>query len=130
MWLKSLQLANFRNYPQLSVDFTAGQILLYGENGEGKTNLVEAVSYLSALESHRVSGYQSLIQKDHPTAQLSGKVNHNSRELLVGIELNRETSNRYFLNGSARKKTSEILGLVRTVSFSPEDLDLIRRDPG
>jgi DNA replication and repair protein RecF len=57
-------------------------------------------------------------------------VNHNSRELLVGIELNRETSNRYFLNGSARKKTSEILGLVRTVSFSPEDLDLIRRDPG
>ena len=129
MWLKSLQLANFRNYSQLSVDFSAGQVLL-GQNGEGKTNLVEAVSYLSSLESHRVSGYQSLIQKDHTTAQLSGKVNHNSRELLVGIELNRDTSNRYFLNGSARKKTSEILGLVRTVSFAPEDLDLIRRDPG
>ncbi len=129
MWLKSLQLANFRNYSQLSVDFSAGQVLL-GQNGEGKTNLVEAVSYLSSLESHRVSGYQSLIQKDHTTAQLSGKVNHNSRELLVGIELNRDASNRYFLNGSARKKTSEILGLVRTVSFAPEDLDLIRRDPG
>jgi DNA replication and repair protein RecF len=129
LWLKSLQLANFRNYSQLSVDFSAGQVLLYGQNGEGKTNLVEAVSYLSVLESHRVSGYQSLIQKDHATAQLSGKVNHNSRELLIGVELNRDSSNRYFLNGSARKKTAEILGLVRTVSFSPEDLDLIRRDP-
>jgi len=129
LWLKSLQLANFRNYSQLNVDFAAGQVLLYGQNGEGKTNLVEAVSYLSVLESHRVSGYQSLIQKDHSTAQLSGKVNHNSRELLVGIELNKDSGNRYFLNGSARKKTSEILGLVRTVSFSPEDLDLIRRDP-
>jgi len=104
-------------------------VLLFGQNGEGKTNLLEAVSYLSSLESHRVTGYQSLIQKDQPTAQLSGKVNHNSRELLVGIELNKDTSNRYFLNGSARKKTSEILGWVRTVSFAPEDLDLIRRDP-
>ena len=129
MWLKSLQLANFRNYLQLNLDLSAGQVLLYGQNGEGKTNLVEAISYLSTLESHRVSGYQSLIQQGPTTAQLSGKVNHNSRELLIGVELNKEASNRYFLNGSARKKTSEVLGLVRTVSFSPEDLDLIRRDP-
>ena len=130
MWLKSLQLANFRNYSQLNADFSAGQVLLYGQNGEGKTNLVEAISYLSTLESHRVTGYQSLIQQEQTTAQLSGKVIHNSRELLIGVELNKEASNRYFLNGSARKKTSEVLGLVRTVSFSPEDLDLIRRDPG
>ena len=129
MWLKSLQLANFRNYLQLNLDLSFGQVLLYGQNGEGKTNLVEAISYLSTLESHRVTGYQSLIQQGQTTAQLSGKVNHNSRELLIGVELNKEASTRYFLNGSARKKTSEVLGLVRTVSFSPEDLDLIRRDP-
>ena len=129
MWLKSLQLANFRNYLQLNLDLSFGQVLLYGQNGEGKTNLVEAISYLSTLESHRVTGYQSLIQQGQTTAQLSGKVNHNSRERLIGVELNKEASNRYFLNGSARKKTSEVLGLVRTVSFSPEDLDLIRRDP-
>ena len=129
MWLKSLQLANFRNYSQLNLDLSSGQVLLYGQNGEGKTNLVEAISYLSTLESHRVTGYQSLIQQGQTTAQLSGKVNQNSRELLIGVELNKEASNRYFLNGSARKKTSEVLGLVRTVSFSPEDLDLIRRDP-
>jgi len=129
LWLKSLQLANFRNYLQLNLDLSFGQVLLYGQNGEGKTNLVEAISYLSTLESHRVTGYQSLIQQGQTTAQLSGKVNQNSRELLIGVELNKEASNRYFLNGSARKKTSEVLGLVRTVSFSPEDLDLIRRDP-
>ena len=92
-------------------------VLLYGQNGEGKTNLVEAISYLSTLESHRVTGYQSLIQQEHTTAQLSGKVNHNSRELLIGVELNKETSNRYFLNGSARKKTSEVLGLVKNSFF-------------
>jgi DNA replication and repair protein RecF len=130
LWLKSLQLANFRNYAQLNVDFSAGQILLFGQNGEGKTNLVEAVCYLSSLDSHRVTGYQALIQQDNATSQLSGRVNNNDRELLIGIELNKDASNRYFLNGSVRKKSSEIVGLVGTVSFAPEDLDLIRRDPG
>lgn len=129
MWLESLQLSNYRNYEQLSANFVAGSILVFGENGEGKTNLLEAVSYISSLESHRVAGYQSLIRQNQPSAQLSAKVNHNSRQMLVGIELGRDASNRYFLNGSVRKKTSEILGLVRTVSFAPEDLDLIRRDP-
>lgn len=129
MWLESLQLSNYRNYEQLSANFVAGPILVFGENGEGKTNLLEAVSYISSLESHRVAGYQSLIRQNQPSAQLSAKVNHNSRQMLVGIELGRDASNRYFLNGSVRKKTSEILGLVRTVSFAPEDLDLIRRDP-
>ena len=129
MWLESLQLSNYRNYEQLSANFVAGPILVFGENGQGKTNLIEAVSYISSLESHRVAGYQSLIRQNQPSAQLSAKVNHNSRQMLVGIELGRDASNRYFLNGSIRKKTSEILGLVRTVSFAPEDLDLIRRDP-
>lgn len=129
MWLESLQLSNYRNYDQLSANFVAGPILVFGENGEGKTNLLEAVSYISSLESHRVAGYQSLIRQDQPSAQLSAKVNHNSRQMLVGIELGRDASNRYFVNGSVRKKTSEILGLIRTVSFAPEDLDLIRRDP-
>lgn len=129
MWLESLQLSNYRNYDQLSANFAAGPILVFGENGEGKTNLLEAVSYISSLESHRVAGYQSLIRQNQPSAQLSAKVNHNSRQMLVGIELGRDASNRYFLNGSVRKKTSEILGLIRTVSFAPEDLDLIRRDP-
>ncbi len=129
MWLRSLQLTGYRNYEQLSAEFPAGPVLIIGENGEGKTNLVEAVGYLSTLESHRVSGYQALIQKHQVSSQLSAKVSHQGRDLMVGIELNKDSPNRFFLNGSQRKKTTEILGLIRTVTFAPEDLDLIRRDP-
>ena len=129
MWLRSLQLTGYRNYEQLSAEFPAGPVLIIGENGEGKTNLVEAIGYLSTLESHRVSGYQTLIQKHQVSSQLSAKVSHQGRDLMVGIELNKDSPNRFFLNGSQRKKTSEILGLIRTVTFAPEDLDLIRRDP-
>ena len=129
MWLKSLQLANYRNYQQLALEMEPGPTLIIGKNGEGKTNLVEAVGYLSSLESHRVTGYQSLIYQEQPTAQISGKVINGERTLMVGVELNKDSQNRYFLNGSQRKKSSEILGLIRSVSFAPEDLDLIRRDP-
>ncbi|MDG1817090.1 MAG: DNA replication/repair protein RecF [Aquiluna sp.] len=129
MWLRSLQLTGYRNYEQLSAEFPAGPVLIIGENGEGKTNLVEAIGYLSTLESHRVSGYQALIQKHQVSSQLSAKVSHQGRDLMVGIELNKDSPNRFFLNGSQRKRTSEILGLIRTVTFAPEDLDLIRRDP-
>ena len=129
MWLRSLQLTGYRNYEQLSAEFPAGPVLIIGENGEGKTNLVEAIGYLSTLESHRVSGYQALIQKHQVSSQLSAKVSHQGRDLMVGIELNKDSPNRFFQNGSQRKKTSEILGLIRTVTFAPEDLDLIRRDP-
>lgn len=129
MWLRSLQLTSYRNYEQLSAEFPAGPVLIIGENGEGKTNLVEAIGYLSTLESHRVSGYQALIRKHQVSSQLSAKVSHQGRDLMVGIELNKDSPNRFFLNGSQRKKTSEILGLIRTVTFAPEDLDLIRRDP-
>jgi len=129
LWLRSLQLTGYRNYEQLSAEFPAGPVLIIGENGEGKTNLVEAIGYLSTLESHRVSGYQALIQKHQASSQLSAKVSHQGRDLMVGIELNKDSPNRFFLNGSQRKKSSEILGLIRTVTFAPEDLDLIRRDP-
>jgi len=129
LWLRSLQLTGYRNYEQLSAEFPAGPVLIVGENGEGKTNLVEAIGYLSTLESHRVAGYQSLIQKNQSSSQLSAKVSHQGRDLMVGVELNKDRPNRFFLNGSQRKKTSEILGLIRTVTFAPEDLDLIRRDP-
>ena len=129
MWLRSLQLTGYRNYEQLSAEFPAGPVLIVGENGEGKTNLVEAIGYLSTLESHRVAGYQPLIQKNQSSSQLSARVSHQGREIMVGVELNKDRPNRFFLNGSQRKKTSEILGLIRTVTFAPEDLDLIRRDP-
>ena len=129
MWISSLQLENFRNYRQLSVSFEPGINLLIGENGAGKTNLVEACVYLSTLESHRVSGYTALIGSEGASSQLSLKAKNNGREISVAAELNKDKPNRYFLNSHQLKRTSDLVGVSKVVVFAPEDLDLVRRDP-
>ena len=129
MWISSLQLENFRNYRQLSVSFEPGINLLIGENGAGKTNLVEACVYLSTLESHRVSGYTALIGSEGASSQLSLKAKNNGREISVAAELNKDKPNRYFLNSHQVKRTSDLVGVSKVVVFAPEDLDLVRRDP-
>lgn len=129
MWLSELQLTDFRNYQSAAITLNPGPNLLYGANGEGKTNLVEAIQFSSNLKSHRVSGYQNLIRQGQPSAQLAVRGNHAQRELLVGIEISAKTQNRYFVNGNQVRKPAEVLGLIGAVMFAPEDLDLIRRDP-
>ena len=129
MWISSLQLENFRNYRQLALNFEPGINLLIGENGAGKTNLVEACVYLSALESHRVTGYSALIHSTQQSAQLSLKAKNDNREISVAAELNRDKPNRYFLNSHQVKRTSDLVGVSKVVVFAPEDLDLVRRDP-
>jgi DNA replication and repair protein RecF len=129
VWISSLQLENFRNYRQLSVNFEPGINLLIGENGAGKTNLVEACVYLSTLESHRVSGYTALIGSEGASSQLSLKAKNDGREISVAAELNRDKPNRYFLNSHQVKRTSDLVGVSKVVVFAPEDLDLVRRDP-
>jgi DNA replication and repair protein RecF len=129
VWISSLQLENFRNYRQLALNFEPGINLLIGENGAGKTNLVEACVYLSMLESHRVTGYGSLIHSESASSQLSLKAKNDSREISVAAELNRDKPNRYFLNAHQVKRTSDLVGVSKVVVFAPEDLDLVRRDP-
>jgi len=129
VWISSLQLENFRNYRQLSLTFEPGINLLIGENGAGKTNLVEACVYLSTLESHRVSGYGALIRSESASSQLSLKAKNDGREISVAAELNRDKPNRYFLNSHQVKRTSDLVGISKVVVFAPEDLDLVRRDP-
>ncbi len=129
MWLSELQLTDFRNYQSAAITLKPGPNLLYGANGEGKTNLVEAIQFSSNLKSHRVSGYQNLIRQGQPSAQVVVSGNHAQRELLVGIEISAKTQNRYFVNGNQMRKPAEVLGLIGAVMFAPEDLDLIRRDP-
>lgn len=129
MWLSSLELTNFRNYADITVALSKGAVLFHGPNGEGKTNLVEAIQFASTLRSHRVSGYQNLIRQQQATSQLAVRGNHAGRELLVGIEVSAKSQNRYFVNGNQVRKPAEVTGLIGTVIFAPEDLDLIRRDP-
>ena len=129
MWVSELQLAGFRNYQSLQLAPVEGRNLIHGANGEGKTNLVEAVGYLSSLSSHRLGNQKSLVIDGGQSAQVSAKVRSGDRELTVGVEINTTATNRYFLNGSQRKRASEILGNLAAVVFAPEDLDVVRRDP-
>lgn len=129
MWVKSLKLESFRNYVNLDVGFSEGMNLLFGDNGNGKTNLAEAIYFLSELQSHRNSDNKTLLQTGHSKAVVVAEVQNQERILLLGAEINIGTSNKYFINGNQQKRTSEFLGLIKTVIFAPEDLDLIRRDP-
>lgn len=129
MWLSSIQLTNFRNYSEAEIALSSGPILFHGENGEGKTNLVEAVNFVAGLESHRVAGYQTLIQHQKPQTQIVVRGNFKNREMLVGIEINADKANRYFVNGNQVRKSGDLIGLISSVIFAPEDLDIVRRDP-
>ena len=130
MWVKNLKLSNFRNYKDCSIDLKPGMNLLFGDNGNGKTNLVEAIFYLANLESHRSSDTKSLLKQGQTTSSLIAEVSYRERNLLLAAEINAGSSNRYYLNGNQQKKTSDFQGLLNAVIFAPEDLDLIRRDPG
>jgi DNA replication and repair protein RecF len=127
--IRGIQLGNFRNYKELLLEITPGFNLFYGENGQGKTNLVEAVGYLANLESHRVSGYQSLIREGADSATISANAVLGNRKQAVAIEINRASPNRAWLNGNLRKKLTDLAGVVSVVQFAPEDIDIVRRDP-
>lgn len=128
MRVTSLSLANYRNYEQLSIELVTGVNLLIGKNGQGKTNLVEAIRYCSTLSSHRSSS-SALIKNEEKQASIGIELENSGKKLKLGIELNKDSANRHSINGNLVKKSSEILGALTTVIFSPEDIDLIRRDP-
>lgn len=132
MLIKHLSLANFRNYKTAEVAFSPGVNLLVGPNGQGKTNLVEAIRYLSTLSSHRVAGYLPLIrhaQPDVEQAVIRVLASHDSRDALIEVELNRTSQNRARINKANATRLRDILGYVNTVTFAPEDLDIIKKDP-
>lgn len=129
MHVLKVELSNFRNYQQLSVELRPGKTLITGENGHGKTNLIESLFFLANQSSHRVSTTRDLIRNESSSAVLSTMVWAGGRQLLPGIELNRSEANRFFLNGNRVTKSSEINGIIRAVMFSPEDIEIVRRDP-
>jgi DNA replication and repair protein RecF len=130
--VKHISLANFRNYETADVSFSPGVNLLVGPNGQGKTNLVEAIRYLSTLSSHRVAGYLPLIRHAQPEieqAVIRVLANHDSRDALLEVELNRSSPNRARINKANATRLRDVLGYVNTVTFAPEDLDIIKKDP-
>jgi DNA replication and repair protein RecF len=129
MFVKRVRLTNFRNYKTAEVELTQGVNLLHGSNGQGKTNLVEAINFFASLSSHRVAGTTPLIKQGEQTAIISLELAHEEKELLLEFELNADAPNRARLNKSPVAKSKDILGYLNSVIFAPEDLDIVKRDP-
>ncbi|MEO3751693.1 DNA replication/repair protein RecF [Streptomyces sp. B6B3] len=130
MHVTHLSLADFRSYARAEVPLGPGVSTFIGPNGQGKTNLVEAVGYLATLGSHRVSSDTPLVRVGAERAVVRAAVTEGERSQLVELELNPGQANRARLNRSAQVRPREVLGVVRSVLFAPEDLDLVKGDPG
>jgi DNA replication and repair protein RecF len=129
VYLRHLQLGSFRSWERVDVAFGPGPTVFVGSNGEGKTNLVEAIGYLATMSSHRVSADAPLVRHGDAQAVVRAALRRGDRELLVEIEINPGRANRVRVNRAPLPRPRELLGIVRTVLFAPEDLALVRGDP-
>jgi DNA replication and repair protein RecF len=124
-----LSLLDFRSYPEADVALGPGVTAFVGRNGQGKTNLVEAVDYVAHLASHRVAGDAPLVRFGAEQAVVRASVVRDGRQALLEVQINPGRSNRARVNRSPLPRARDLLGLVRTVLFSPEDLALVKGDP-
>ncbi|MEU6849330.1 DNA replication/repair protein RecF [Actinacidiphila alni] len=129
MHVAHLSLADFRSYARAEVPLEAGVTAFVGPNGQGKTNLVEAVGYLATLASHRVSTDAPLVRMGAERALVRAQVVQGDRQQLVELEINPGRANRARINRSAPGRPRDVLGIVRSVLFAPEDLALVKGDP-
>ena len=129
MYLRHLQLGSFRSWERVDLALEPGPTVLVGRNGEGKTNLVEAVGYLATMSSHRVSSDAPLVRHGDAQAVVRAALRRGDRELLVEVEINPGRANRVRVNRAPLPRPRELLGMVATVLFAPEDLALVRGDP-
>ncbi|MEU9142479.1 DNA replication/repair protein RecF [Streptomyces sp. NPDC048349] len=130
MHVSHLSLADFRSYARAEVPLDPGVTAFVGPNGQGKTNLVEAIGYLSTLGSHRVSSDAPLVRMGADRAIIRAAVTQGERQQLIELELNPGRANRARINRSSQVRPRDVLGIVRTVLFAPEDLALVKGDPG
>jgi DNA replication and repair protein RecF len=129
MHVAHLSLADFRSYARVEVPLDPGVTAFVGPNGQGKTNLVEAVGYLATLGSHRVASDAPLVRMGTDRAIVRAAVVQGDRQQLVELEINPGKSNRARINRSSQVRPRDVLGIVRSVLFAPEDLALVKGDP-
>lgn len=128
MLVTHLSLTDFRNYEGAEVDFAPGANLFVGSNGQGKTNLVESLGFLSTLGSHRVSTDHAMIRQGCDSAIVRARLEHGERQVLAEVQINRTGANRAQINRSAIR-TRELPRYFSSVLFAPEDLALVRGEP-
>ena len=130
MHVAHLTLHDFRSHAALDLELAPGVTAFVGRNGLGKTNIVEAIDYLSRLSSHRVATDGPLVREGAGQAVVRAAVVRDGRRAVLEVEINPGKSNRARINRSPLPRARELVGLVRTVLFSPEDLALVKGDPG
>jgi len=129
VYVRHLQVGSFRSWEHVDLPLGPGPTVFVGRNGEGKTNLVEAVGYLATMSSHRVSSDAPMVRHGAEQAVVRAALRRGDRELLVEIEINPGRANRVRVNRGPLPRPRDLLGMVRTVLFAPEDLALVRGDP-
>ena len=129
MYVAHLTLHDFRSYGELDLELAPGVTSFVGRNGQGKTNIVEAIDYLSRLRSHRVAADLPLVRRGAERAVVSAAVVRDERRAVLEVEITPGKSNRARINRAALPRARELLGLVRTVVFAPDDLALVKGDP-
>lgn len=129
MYVSDLALTDFRSYAELLLSFDPGITALVGPNGQGKTNLVESLGYLSTFSSHRVSADAALVRAGAARAIIQTKVVRESRSALLELELVAGKANRARYNRAPLPRARDLAGRLRTVLFAPEDLSLVKGDP-
>ncbi|KRQ85939.1 DNA replication and repair protein RecF [Caloramator mitchellensis] len=129
MYVKELEVINFRNYSNLKIEFAKGLNILVGENAQGKTNVLEALNYLGALKSHRGNKDKEIIKWGKNKAYIRANGSRNIGDFTLEFLLSLESKKEIKLNGIKINKTSEVFGTVNSVIFSPEDLRLLKDGP-
>src|ERR1700710_425116 len=130
MYVAQLHLNDFRSYEEVQLQLDPGVTTFLGPNGQGKTNLLEALGYVATLGSHRVSADAPLVRMGAESAVIRTWIVRDDRKRLVEIERVPGRANRARINRSPVRRAREVLGALRTVLFAPEDLALVRGDPG
>jgi DNA replication and repair protein RecF len=130
VYVRHLGLRDFRSWANVELELTPGRTVFVGSNGYGKTNLVEALWYSSTLGSHRVATDAPLVRVGAPRAVVSTIVVNEGRECAVDLEITAGRANKARLNRSPVRSPREVVGVLRAVLFAPEDLSLVRGDPG
>lgn len=130
MYIENLRLKNYRNYKEISINFDPSINIIYGNNAEGKTNLLESIFLCATSRSHRGSKEKDIINFNEEEAHIKMIFNEKEeKKQVIDIQLNRESKKGIALNGIKKEKLSDFLGTFYAVIFSPEDLNIIKEGP-
>ena len=129
MIIKRLDLMNFRNYESLRLEPGSGTNILYGNNAQGKTNILESIYMCSTARSHRASRDKELIRFDAEESHIKMLVDKHGSEYRIDMHLKKSKAKGIAVNGVPIRKVSELFGIVNVIFFSPEDLNLVKKGP-